>query len=333
MACTTLPAQTMAILEPLGTVYDLGSQFGTVAVHIEGMDYELTTLRGETYTPGSRHPTVSFDASLLQDLARRDFTIGAMAAHHDGSIIDPFGGAADLHNGVIRCVGNPSDRFNEDPLRIVRALRFASLEPRTIHPNTANAMRIHAEHLSMVSRERITAETLRVIHAPDAEAFDRFITISQDLGLQKALFTTSIPNHNWSHCSTPASRLGALTLSGVDLFANRYTKAEHDLGQATAQAATSTSSTSHKVREYPDNVLTASNELRKATGKTPIIIPTEHTRNRLRAPLPINGTDLTNRGLQGKQIGEALTRVQTMFVTNKGHLSKQQALAAALDNP
>ncbi|HHO81235.1 MAG TPA: hypothetical protein ENN00_00090, partial [Bacillaceae bacterium] len=103
-----------------------GAAYGTVTVLWEGRAYEVTTFRREVYPTADRHPVVVFGTSLEADLARRDFTINAMAMGPEGEVVDPFGGREDLRRGVVRAVGDPAERFREDPLRMVRAVRFAA---------------------------------------------------------------------------------------------------------------------------------------------------------------------------------------------------------------
>ena len=105
-------------------------KFGTITIHMDNEEYEITTFRKESGYADSRHPDkVEWADTIEEDLARRDFTINAMALSVNGDIVDPFGGFNDLKEGVIRCVGNPEDRFKEDQLRILRAVRFASMFP------------------------------------------------------------------------------------------------------------------------------------------------------------------------------------------------------------
>ena len=105
--------------------YLVGKRFGTVAFKVGGHMVEVTTFRAETYPDSSRRPDVRYLDDLGDDLARRDFTINAIALHGD-ALIDPHGGRADIERRLIRCVGDPGERFAEDPLRLLRAARFAS---------------------------------------------------------------------------------------------------------------------------------------------------------------------------------------------------------------
>lgn len=143
---------------------DTGIQHGTVSVIVEHEPVEVTTYRVDgTYSDG-RHPdTVRFTRSLEEDLARRDFTINAMAYNDESGLQDPCGGRTDLRNGRIRCVGAPEQRFSEDALRILRALRFASVLGFSIEQNTESAIYDLADRVRLVAVERINAEFSKLI--------------------------------------------------------------------------------------------------------------------------------------------------------------------------
>lgn len=146
-------------------VIETGIQHGTVTIHlgIRG-DYEITTYRidGE-YSDNRRPDTVIFTDDITKDLSRRDFTINAMAYSDDSDLIDPFGGQEDLELGVIRCVGNPDDRFQEDALRILRALRFAATYGFRIEEKTAAAIHRNKDLLKNISAERIRSELCKLL--------------------------------------------------------------------------------------------------------------------------------------------------------------------------
>ena len=153
------PPETLkAVFSRYPLVLD-GEKHGTVTPVIDHSPVEITSFRTESGYRDGRHPdAVSFSATLPDDLQRRDFTINAMAWSPEDGLTDLFGGRSDLENGVLRCVGRPSERFNEDALRILRGLRFASRLGFAIDPATAEAMHAQAEQLRQISRERICAE-------------------------------------------------------------------------------------------------------------------------------------------------------------------------------
>lgn len=139
--------------------YSIGKRFGTIAFKDDSLGMiEITCFRGESYSPGSRKPQVSFVSDLFQDLSRRDFTINAMAISSDGKMHDPHHGIKDLHGGILRCVGNPMERFMEDPLRILRGVRFAVELNMSIDDQVEDGIKKTSWNLLSISKERITTE-------------------------------------------------------------------------------------------------------------------------------------------------------------------------------
>lgn len=160
---------------------DTGIQHGTVTV-LYGRDaFEVTTYRVDGVYENHRRPKeVLFTASLKEDVKRRDFTVNAMAYNDENGVIDMFGGVDDLNNGIIRCVGNPSERFDEDALRILRAVRFAAQLGFQIDEPTRAAMKRQAGFLKDISAERIQAELTKLITSDNPnrliEAYELGIT-------------------------------------------------------------------------------------------------------------------------------------------------------------
>ena len=170
--CTSaLPQQVM---ELFGTEQCIptGLQHGTVTIKYGGQLYETTTFRTEgSYTDG-RHPdAVQFVPDVREDLARRDFTINAMAYNEAEGLVDPFGGHTDLQNGLLRAVGEPQQRFTEDALRILRLYRFAARFGFALDAATARAARQLAPHLDCISAERIQEELAKLLAAPQPGAY------------------------------------------------------------------------------------------------------------------------------------------------------------------
>ena len=170
--CTSaLPQQGMELFGEEKCI-PTGLQHGTVTVKQGGGLYEITTFRTEgAYTDG-RHPDeVHFVPDVREDLARRDFTINAMAYNEKEGLIDPFGGQADLQSGILRAVGVPHQRFTEDALRILRLYRFAARFGFSIDPPTAQAAQELCAHLDCVSVERIEEELAKLLSAPALAAY------------------------------------------------------------------------------------------------------------------------------------------------------------------
>ncbi len=160
---SAIPEQIMAVFQN-ERVIPTGIQHGTVTVILEGNPLEITTYRIDGCYSDGRHPDdVVFATSLEADLCRRDFTVNAMAYHPVMGLIDPYGGYADLIAGRIRCVGDAVSRFQEDALRIIRALRFSAVLGFTIDDNTHRAIEAMASALSLVAVERITAELKKLL--------------------------------------------------------------------------------------------------------------------------------------------------------------------------
>ena len=170
--CTSaLPQQVMKLFGAEHCI-PTGLQHGTVTIKYGGQLYETTTFRTEgSYTDG-RHPdAVQFVPDVREDLARRDFTINAMAYNEAEGLVDPFGGQADLQNGLLRAVGEPQQRFTEDALRILRLYRFAARFGFALDAATARAARQLAPHLDCISAERIQEELAKLLAAPQPGAY------------------------------------------------------------------------------------------------------------------------------------------------------------------
>lgn len=158
------PEEVMALFEK---TIPTGLRHGTVTVVLEGMALEVTTFRRDLgYSDGRRPDAVSFDATLEEDLARRDFTINAMALDESGQVIDPYGGRADLEAGLVRCVGDPDRRFGEDGLRTLRALRFAAQLGFRLEERTAAALARAAGNAALVSPQRRRVELEKTLLSP-----------------------------------------------------------------------------------------------------------------------------------------------------------------------
>lgn len=168
--CTSaLPEQTRQVFEKDFHVIDTGIRHGTVTVVSRGQPLEITTYRTEgDYTDHRRPDSVTFVTDIRQDLSRRDFTVNAMAYSKTTGLIDLFGGQKDLQNRVIRCVGDAEKRFEEDALRILRALRFAAVLNFEIEPQTAAAVHKMRGLLENIAVERIFIELKKLLSAPAA---------------------------------------------------------------------------------------------------------------------------------------------------------------------
>lgn len=168
--CTNAkPEEIKKCFENFNT-FDSGIKHGTISVVLDGEVFEVTTYRIDgTYSDNRRPDSVTFTSDITQDLARRDFTINAMAYNEQSGLIDPYGGRNDLSDKIIKCVGNPDFRFNEDALRIIRALRFASVYNFEIDYETAKSIHKNADLLNNIAVERISVELNKLLSGYGAE--------------------------------------------------------------------------------------------------------------------------------------------------------------------
>jgi len=208
LATSALPEETLELFP--GAVYE--NRFGTVAVRGGGKPYEITTFRSDhDYADFRRPHRVEFGTSLDADLARRDFTVNAMAWGTEGRgepiLSDPFGGRADIAARILRAVGDPARRFEEDALRMVRAIRLAATLDFTIEPATLAAIEAKAPHVSHLSGERIAAELGRLLAASQPSVGLRLLAdtgllrqISPELAAQRGIAQNKVPGADlWDH--------------------------------------------------------------------------------------------------------------------------------------
>ena len=166
-ATSAVPEETERILREWGTTWDVGKEFGTIGARSDDVVVEVTTYRTEEYQADSRKPAVGFGKTLDGDLSRRDFRVNAMAVRLPSmEFVDPFDGLTDLAQQVLRTPGAPEQSFSDDPLRMMRAARFAAQLDFAIHPDVRLAMSDMAQRLKIVSAERVRTELEKLILAP-----------------------------------------------------------------------------------------------------------------------------------------------------------------------
>lgn len=193
------PAQVKALFSH---TIDTGIQHGTVTVMLERRGYEVTTYRIDGEYQDCRHPKqVHFTNNLREDLRRRDFTINAMAYNEETGLVDAFEGVGDLKKGIIRCVGDPRERFGEDALRMLRAVRFSAQLGYVIEDNTKEAIRALAPALSHISAERIQTELIKLLVSPHPD----YLRTAYDTGVTKVFFpefdrAMETPQKHPHHC-------------------------------------------------------------------------------------------------------------------------------------
>lgn len=178
------PDDILRVVEPLATAtWDIGRAFGTIGAKVRGEQIEITTYRADSYDGVTRKPTVEFGDTLEQDLARRDFTVNAMALRVPGPLlVDPNGGVEDLVATTLRTPSDPAVSFGDDPLRMLRAARFASQLGFSVDPATEKAMTDLRETLSIVSPERVQGELVKLLRTDDPA---RGIRLLVDTGLMQ----------------------------------------------------------------------------------------------------------------------------------------------------
>lgn len=159
------PEQTLAVIKGWADAHwEIGREFGTIGMRKAGLQLEVTTYRAEAYDPDSRKPVVAFGDDLVEDLRRRDFTVNAMALRLPTlELVDPFGGVKDLHAGVLRTPGTAEDSFSDDPLRMMRAARFASQLGLDVAEPVLAAMTDMAGRIEIVSAERVREELVKLV--------------------------------------------------------------------------------------------------------------------------------------------------------------------------
>ena len=178
----TTSAKPLEVKEIFKRTVDTGLQHGTVTVLIEKEGFEVTTYRIDGEYEDSRHPKeVIFTGNLEEDLKRRDFTINAMAYNDAVGLVDVFGGRQDLQDKIVRCVGNPQERFTEDALRILRAVRFSAQLGFSIEEKTKEAAKVLAPTLKNISAERIQTELLKLLVSKNPH----YLKIAWELGITK----------------------------------------------------------------------------------------------------------------------------------------------------
>ena len=200
---------------------DTGIRHGTVTVMLEYVGYEVTTYRIDGEYEDSRHPKeVIFTPLLTEDLKRRDFTINAMAWNPKAGIIDEFGGMEDLDEGIIRCVGSPEERFSEDALRMMRAVRFSAQLGYEIEPATKAAIRKLAPNLTHVSAERIQVELVKLVESMHPD----YLRVAYETGITRVVLPEfdlcmETEQHNPHHCYTVGEHM---LHSMLAVSSNRY---------------------------------------------------------------------------------------------------------------
>lgn len=343
------PDQFEELLASFGTVWDAGRLFGTLAVVFgDGPDdrVEVTTFRREGYNPDSRKPVISYGESLEEDLSRRDFTINAMAIEvATGELNDPFGGREDLDRGLLRTPRDPHETISDDPLRAVRAVRFAAVRGWEIDGELRDAIREGASRLEIVSGERIAAELEKILRVGGG-ALRRAGLQARACGVSEAIFGPFAAGAEDLSVPRIEGVVGGLVelalVSGMESSRVREALIGMKFSGAVARAVEARL----RIRETGAVIedLGAARQItrtwstdREALGDGVRLIDEPRATALFEAvlaeddifdPLPVDGYDLMEVGLEGRGVGEALRRIEKMRCDDP-RLSREEALAVA----
>ena len=236
--CHDIDITTSATPREMKTVFsrfpvvETGLRHGTLTVLFDRVPVEITTFRTETAYSDGRHPdAIRFTRSLREDLARRDFTVNAMAYSPKSGLIDPFGGQADLQRKLLRCVGNGEERFTEDALRILRLLRFASVLGFSVDKETKKAAYVCKDRLTLLSKERIAAECKGLL----CGEYVRNV-LCEDWEILAVVFPFlekmhGFDQHNFHHCYDLLEHTAAVTAAAPPTNTLRLAAFFHDCGK------------------------------------------------------------------------------------------------------
>ncbi|MBQ8140529.1 MAG: CCA tRNA nucleotidyltransferase [Clostridia bacterium] len=344
---SALPDETLKLFADMRTI-PTGLKHGTVTVLSDGEPIEITTFRIDGDYKDSRRPeTVSFTRNIRDDLARRDFTVNAMAYNESRGIIDYFDGAGDLKKKIIRAVGDPKKRFSEDALRIMRAFRFSAQLGFEIDDKTLFAAAELNERLENIARERIANEFLRLIcSSSPLEALRKM----RDTGTLRFILCDYSPSDRlfealseapskerirlgiiMSECPKERTRelLAGLKLSGK-LTSNTITLASVLSGTLSGDGAAARRFIGACGELAADAVCAA-----KALGKTDAEFEALVKRNlsekvcTTNAELAVNGSDIVKLGIKGKKIGETLSYLLERVIEEPQNNTRERLLLLA----
>ena len=331
LATSALPTRTASLFSD-HRVITTGLKHGTVTVLSEGNPVEITTFRIDGSYTDARHPDeVTFTRQITEDLSRRDFTVNAMAYHPSRGIVDPFGGASDLSDKLLRAVGDPQTRFSEDALRVMRAFRFAAQLGFSIDEKTLRGAAQTKDGLAAIARERIASEFLRLLLSPaPAEALYTMINagvlpyVTGEYVPRPAIIETlaDLP-------ATDVARLGHFFSDASReqiehcLSSLKYSNKQITGARAVAVCGRQSVLTPADARRliascgvYASSAVRSSVALGLSPVKAIELVEQNNAPCTL-SQLAVGGKDLVALGIRGKEIGETL----------------EYLLAAALDNP
>lgn len=333
-----LPEETKSVFSDF-SVIETGIKHGTVTVVVESKPYEITTYRTESAYTDSRHPdSVAFVRDLRSDLARRDFTVNAIAYSAVTGYVDVYGGIEDINNKIIRAVGEPKKRFTEDALRILRALRFASVLGFEIEKITSNAIFELADTLKLVSPERIFSELKKLLTGKNAvkivaeysSVLAAVIPIVDVSELKKA------PNDFCMRlsCLCKENVVDALAFLRADNRTKHICKTLVDSKPIPKEKVAVKKYISALGREYADLVINYRSALynEDTDGVARSLVDSEICLSI--SELAVDGNDLLSIGIEQKSIGKTLSSLLNAVLEEKIENKKESLLIAAknIDN-
>jgi len=360
---SALPNETKKVFSS-HPVIETGIKHGTVTVLIDHMPIEITTYRVDTNYSNHRHPdNVSFTKSLFDDIARRDFTMNAIAYNEKFGLIDCFDGEADIKRKTVRCVGIPSKRFDEDALRILRAIRFSSQLSFSLDENTHKAVIDQKHLLNEISVERIANEFTKILRGKNVasvivnycDVISEFIpnfNLTKDIRNEKGTSLLEEIAYTVSNVNTDADVRIASFLLKADEFTNGANQGEIKIADiimkylklsnlsrknvcSMIEISRLSISTSDKfikdtMNRYSPKLLLAAIEILKArdnyfekdissylTIENSIINILERNECFSISQLDVNGNDIVEFGISGKEVGDILSFLLDEVITNK----------------
>ncbi len=344
IATSALPEKTLALFSDK-RVIETGLKHGTVTVIFDGDPVEITTFRIDGSYADSRHPdSVSFTMSIEEDLSRRDFTVNAMAYNRSRGLVDPFGGREDIENKLLRAVGDPSLRFSEDALRIMRLFRFSAQLGFDIDAATLDGAISASSGLENIATERITSELIRLLTSPHPRAALELMcknaifshlpaNIAPDkelierIELLPSIDTVRLALLLWGKTREEAAEsLYALRCSGkqitgtLAILTGARTSVKNELDARRLIACTGiyaplAASLSETLGISPSGAVAAVERQQSTPSKV--------------TDLKINGKDLASLGARGKLIGETLNALLDAVITSPELNEKQKLLSMA----
>ena len=338
---SAIPEETKAVFRG-ERIIETGIKHGTVTLIRNGEQYEITTYRIDGEYEDSRHPkAVSFTTHIEDDLARRDFTVNAIAYSEEHGITDPFSGKADIEKKIIRTVGKAEDRFDEDALRIIRGIRFASTLGFSIEEKTKAAMLSKAHLLSNISKERIFTEWKKLIDGECAVSVLAEFKEVTDVFFPEVKVPENINIDAFYSASLLAKHISLFVSAGEEKYQSamcrmKTDRATSDIGKTVIRSVgkykNDDISLAYMLRDLGfesanillecENILGLEDEskIEKLINVAESGVPYKLSM------LAINGSDLMKQGLIGEAIGKTLHELQELVISGQLKNEKEQLI-------